>query len=84
MKAYYERVAEERPHLGLIVETLPTGWTAEWVRDRNETPGILALAMKEVVPLEGGEKDFVGIPFVVPGARFNEVSPSSSILRYWY
>lgn len=68
MRKYYERIASERPHLGLLVETLPTGWDAEWVRDRNEQPGILALAMKEVVK-EDGEPDFVGIPFVVPGAR---------------
>lgn len=72
MKRYYERIAAERPHLGLIVETIPTKFDAVWVRDRNESPGILALAMKEI-KREGMETDFEGIPFVVPGARFNEL-----------
>lgn len=73
MREYYERIAIERPLLRLSVETIPTTWDAQWVKDRNETPGILALAMKEVVK-EDGTSDLVGIPFVVPGARFNEVS----------
>lgn len=68
MRKYYERIAEERPQLRLIVETLPKEWNAEWVRDRNESPGILALAMREI-KREGMDSDFVGIPFVVPGAR---------------
>lgn len=75
MRKYYERVAVERPNLRLTVETLPKNWDAAWVKDRNEFPGILALAMKEV-KLDDGISDLVGIPFVVPGARFNEVSHS--------
>ncbi|ORY88799.1 glycoside hydrolase family 37 protein [Leucosporidium creatinivorum] len=72
MKKYYERIAKLKPHLGLIVDTVPTNFTAEWVKSRNEQPGILALAMKEIKK-EGEDSDFEGIPFVVPGARFNEL-----------
>ncbi|SCZ93579.1 BZ3500_MvSof-1268-A1-R1_Chr6-3g08751 [Microbotryum saponariae] len=76
MRKYYERIAKEKPHLGLIVSTIPREFTPEWVRDRNEEPGILALAMTEIKGAEGEDSDFKGIPFVVPGARFNE-------LYYW-
>ncbi|KAK4699912.1 alpha,alpha-trehalase, partial [Phenoliferia sp. Uapishka_3] len=72
MRKYYERVAKERPQLGLVVDTLPSNWDAKWVRSKNESPGILALAMRET-KREGQDSDFVGIPFVVPGARFNEL-----------
>ncbi|GAA6000499.1 hypothetical protein JCM10207_008040 [Rhodosporidiobolus poonsookiae] len=72
MKAYYERIAAAKPHLGLLVDTVPTNFNAEWVRDQNDKPGILALAMKET-KREDGEIDYQGIPFVVPGARFNEL-----------
>ena len=68
MKKYYERIAKLKPHLGLIVDTVPTDFTAEWVKSRNEKPGILALAMKEIKK-DGEDSDFEGIPFVVPGAR---------------
>ncbi|GAA6034834.1 hypothetical protein JCM8097_009323 [Rhodosporidiobolus ruineniae] len=71
IKAYYERIAAEKPHLGLVVDTVPTAFDAEWVRDQNDRPGILALAMKET-PNAEGKVDYKGIPFVVPGARFNE------------
>lgn len=81
MRKYYERIAKERPHLGLIVETLPKSWDAGWVRDQNEKPGILALAMKER-KREGQDSDFEGIPFVVPGARFNEVRNFGFLLLF--
>lgn len=68
MRRYYERIALEKPKMGLIVETIPTDFDAAWVRDRNESPGILALAMQET-KMPNGESDFKGIPFVVPGAR---------------
>lgn len=68
IKAYYERIAKQKPHLGLLVDTVPTDFDAKWVRDQNEKPGILALAMKETTK-ENGEVDYQGLPFVVPGAR---------------
>ncbi|GAA5828689.1 hypothetical protein JCM3766R1_003790 [Sporobolomyces carnicolor] len=73
MRKYYERIAAEKPHLGLIVNTIPENFTPEWVRDQNEKPGILALAMKEIGKTADGDPDYQGIPFVVPGARFNEL-----------
>ncbi|KAM0788228.1 hypothetical protein ACM66B_001382 [Microbotryomycetes sp. NB124-2] len=73
IKAYYERIAQAKPHLGLIVDTVPSTFDAEWVKSRNDEPGILALAMKEVPRADGELPDYEGIPFVVPGARFNEL-----------
>ena len=35
-------------------------------------PGLLAVAMEEVVD-EKGNKEMRGLPFVVPGGRFNEL-----------
>ncbi|KAI5307683.1 alpha,alpha-trehalase nth1, partial [Ascosphaera atra] len=45
--------------------------TAEYVKDLNHKPGILALAMDEVTD-DKGEKTLKGVPYVVPGGRFNE------------
>ncbi|GAA5953272.1 hypothetical protein JCM21900_004470 [Sporobolomyces salmonicolor] len=73
MRKYYERIAAAKPHLGLIVDTVPENFDAEWVRDQNEKPGILALAMKETGKTPEGDPDYEGLPFVVPGARFNEL-----------
>ena len=47
--------------------------TPEYVRDLYERPGLLALAMKERYDPSNGLIDMVGIPFAVPGARFNEL-----------
>ena len=69
---YYTKACEDRPQLGIKVEYLPDVITEEWVRDINERPGLLALAMEEYTT-ESGEKDLRGVPFVVPGGRFNEL-----------
>jgi alpha,alpha-trehalase len=47
-----------------------------FVKSLNSKPGILALAMNEVDDGKGG-RTLKGIPFIVPGARFNEVRLSS-------
>ena len=73
MIAYYRRVAEERPALQLNVEVLPKVCTPEYVRDLNQRPGLLAIAMEKVLDEKTGQIDLRGIPFVVPGARFNEL-----------
>ncbi|KAK0567250.1 alpha,alpha-trehalase nth1 [Tilletia horrida] len=74
MIEYYRRVAKERPQLNLSVEVLPKELTAEYTRDLNDTPGLLALAMREEKdPSTGATKNLKGIPFIVPGARFNEL-----------
>ncbi|KAK8233526.1 neutral trehalase [Phyllosticta capitalensis] len=70
---YYQKHANEHPE-----ENLEVIWLAEdcanddYVRDLNDAPGLLALDMEEYIN-EKGEKDFRGLPFVVPGGRFNEL-----------
>lgn len=65
---YFHRVARERPELGLEVGRLPQTITPEFVLGLNEKPGILSL---ELVEDEAGHVR--GLPFVVPGGRFNEL-----------
>jgi alpha,alpha-trehalase len=73
--AYYEKIAHTRPDLGLDVQWLPEGEiTAEFIKSLNDKPGILALAMESVSREDmPGEKILKGLPFVVPGGRFNEL-----------
>ncbi|AOW21551.1 trehalase family glycosidase [Urechidicola croceus] len=62
---YFVKVANE---IGNIkVEILPEIITPEYVLSINNKPGILSLA------LENRNGDIKGIPFVVPGGRFNEM-----------
>ncbi|KAI8067091.1 glycoside hydrolase family 37 protein [Gongronella butleri] len=77
---YYRRARDERPHLkDLQVEYLPEDITAEFVRDINDRPGILALAMRPRRDANGmsngvsDASDLEGLSFVVPGGRFNEM-----------
>ncbi|KAF2647572.1 glycoside hydrolase family 37 protein [Lophiostoma macrostomum CBS 122681] len=71
---YYSRVAAEHPDMRLDVQ-----WLAEdcgedgYVRDLNKTPGLLAIAMEEYVDPVTQKPDLRGLPFVVPGGRFNEL-----------
>jgi alpha,alpha-trehalase len=69
---YYERVAASRPHLNLVVERLPELITPEYVKSINNAPGILSLALTESKDIHG-ESVIRGVPFVVPGGRFNEM-----------
>jgi alpha,alpha-trehalase len=69
---YYKRVAEEKRHLHLDVQYLPKDIIPEYVKSINDKPGILALAMHKTVDDQGNE-DYHGVPFVVPGGRFNEM-----------
>ena len=69
---YYTRLARQRPEIRLDVQWLPNEEiTGEFIRDLNERPGLLAVAMEEYVDKDG-KKDLRGMPFVVPGGRFNE------------
>ncbi|KAL4921683.1 trehalase-domain-containing protein [Aspergillus aurantiobrunneus] len=70
---YYRRIAKERPELRLEVLELSSDITPEYVRDLNHKPGLLALAMEEKHDEATGKTDFSGVPFVVPGGRFNEL-----------
>lgn len=72
MLEYYQKVAAERPNMNLTVESLPHILTADYCRDLNEKPGLLALAMRKEKD-EKGQDTLKGIPFIVPGARFNEL-----------
>lgn len=70
---YYTKVAKDRPEIGLDVCWLPEkAATPEDVRDMNEKPGLLALDMK-VVTDKDGKETLQGVPFIVPGGRFNEL-----------
>jgi alpha,alpha-trehalase len=73
MAEYYRRVAREKPHMNLDVVVLPPKPDDPYfVKSLNSKPGLLALAMNEVDDGNGG-RTLKGIPFIVPGARFNEV-----------
>lgn len=61
---YYQNLATK---FNLKVVQLPQKVTPEYVSSINDEGGILALALKE----ENGQ--IVGLPFAVPGARFNEM-----------
>lgn len=70
---YYKRVAENRPEINLDVQMLPEKITPEYVRDLNDKPGLLVVDVKEVKDEKTGETTLEGLPFVVPGGRFNEL-----------
>lgn len=70
---YYKKVARDRPEIRLDVQMLPEKITPELVRDMNDKPGLLAIEMEEVTDPKTGEKTLRGLPFVVPGGRFQEL-----------
>ncbi len=65
---YFAGVARERPALGLEVITLPEQITPAYVLGLNDRPGILSLKL-----VRGDDGRLRGLPFVVPGGRFNEL-----------
>ncbi|KAF9341866.1 alpha,alpha-trehalase nth1 [Linnemannia elongata] len=69
---YYKGVSVSKPNLRLEVEQLPKEITPKYVQSINEKPGILALAMTKHLD-EDGSETLKGVPFVVPGGRFNEM-----------
>ena len=71
---YYQRIAAEHPKMNLDVQFLAEDPSdADYVRDLNEAPGLLAIEMERIEDTPDGEPDFRGLPFVVPGGRFNEL-----------
>ncbi|GAA4273951.1 trehalase family glycosidase [Aquimarina gracilis] len=58
---YYRLLLKKMPNLN--IEILPKEIAPKYVKSINSKPGLLALALKN-------EK---GVPFVVPGGRFNEM-----------
>ena len=67
-QAYYTQVARERPELDLELVVLPVAITPEYALSIDDKPGLLSLAL---APGEDGRPR--GVPFVVPGGRFNEL-----------
>ncbi|KAF2203171.1 neutral trehalase short isoform [Delitschia confertaspora ATCC 74209] len=71
---YYTRIAREHPEMRLDVQWLAEDCdNEEYVRDLNDAPGLLAIAMDKHIDPVTGKEDLVGLPFVVPGGRFNEL-----------
>jgi len=63
--AYFQALEQELPNFK--VEILPENYSVEYVETLNDKPGILALALEQKI------YSLQGIPFVVPGGRFNEM-----------
>ncbi|MFV5694625.1 trehalase family glycosidase [Flavobacterium sp. LB3P122] len=63
--AYFQELEKELQNFKVGV--LPENFSMEYVDTLDEKPGILALA------LERKTYSFQGVPFVVPGGRFNEM-----------
>jgi alpha,alpha-trehalase len=61
---YYKKLQKRLP---IEVIYLPEDITPEYVKSINEQPGILSLKLVEV------NNECKGVPFVVPGGRFNEM-----------
>lgn len=62
---YFQELEKELPNFK--VEILPEDYSVEFVETLNEKPGILALALEQKI------YSLQGVPFVVPGGRFNEM-----------
>lgn len=71
---YYTRIAREHPDMNLDVQWLKDPCDDDnYVRDLNQAPGLLAIAMERIEDTKDGKPDYRGLPFVVPGGRFNEL-----------
>ncbi|KAI1321696.1 trehalase-domain-containing protein [Xylariaceae sp. FL0255] len=70
--SYYNRIAEQRPNLGLRVVSLPPKIDNGVYKILLEEPGLLALDTEEYVDPDTGATESRAVPFVVPGGRFNE------------
>ncbi|KAH6899676.1 family 37 glycoside hydrolase [Thelonectria olida] len=71
---YYKQLAEDKPEMRLDVQLLPENITPELVRDMNAKPGLLAVEVEEFDdPKSKTGTSIRGLPFVVPGGRFNEL-----------
>jgi alpha,alpha-trehalase len=66
--AYFSEYAKRHPELKVKVVQLPDRITGEYLRSINGHHGLLVLALKR-----SPEGDYTGVPFVVPGGRFNEM-----------
>jgi alpha,alpha-trehalase len=67
-REYFDGISKRRPDLKFDVAVLPVKITPEYVRGLGNRHGILSLALQP-----GAEGGYAGVPFVVPGGRFNEM-----------
>jgi alpha,alpha-trehalase len=65
---YFSKVADSHPELKIKVVRLPEVVTPEWVNSRDGRHGLLTLAL-----YHDSKGKWRGVPFVVPGGRFNEM-----------
>jgi alpha,alpha-trehalase len=65
---YYSALAQQRPELKLRIESLPATITPQYVVGLEGKHGLLSLALNWAA-----SGAYVGVPFVVPGGRFNEM-----------
>lgn len=65
---YFSKVADSHPELKIKVVRLPGIVTPEWVNSRHGRHGLLSLALQR-----DSDGNWQGVPFVVPGGRFNEM-----------
>lgn len=65
---YYKNIAKEKSGLKLEVIKLPETLTAEYVEGLKLKHGLLSLALRK-----NTSGSLEGIPYVVPGGRFNEL-----------
>ncbi len=79
---YYTKLAKERPEIRLDVQLLPEKVTPEVVRDMNKKLGLLAVVMEEADDPMTGEMTLHGVPFGVPGGRYNELSGWDSSMEF--
>jgi len=65
---YYAKIAQDKPSLNLDVQILPSNITPQFVASIRHAPGLLSLALTTYP-----DGAIHGLPFVVPGGRFNEM-----------
>ncbi len=65
---YYDKISKRHPEWDLVVVGLPRTVTPSYVRSRDGLHGLLSLAIRR-----GIDDSLHGVPFVVPGGRFNEM-----------
>ena len=79
--SYFMELSNHNPSLHLDVQWLPPGDPApEFIHGLDHKPGLLALEMINDVAAPGGMR---GLPFIVPGGRFNELYNWDSALCAW-
>jgi alpha,alpha-trehalase len=65
---YFKQAAADNPGLKLHVVRLPETITPDYVKNLQDHHGLLPLALRKT-----SEGKIEGVPFVVPGGRFNEM-----------